>query len=221
MTSEPTRFGHLTGGRLVVALVLVAVLLVTGGFVAGRLAAPTQSFPSTTSAAAGFARDMQAHHLQAVQMAMIIRESSPDEDIRRLAYDIATSQAQQAGQMYGWLEVWGLPQASREPAMTWMLLPAIDGSGHEHIESSHEPGEPMPGMATEEQLDELESLDGVPAERLFLKLMIEHHRGGVEMAEALLSRSTNEQAVSLAASIAKAQASEITYMEQLLAERAG
>ena len=43
----------------------------------------------TTSAAAGFLRDMQVHHAQAVDMAMTIRDISDDPDLRRLAYDIA------------------------------------------------------------------------------------------------------------------------------------
>lgn len=65
---------------------------------------------------------MQTHHNQAVQMAMIVRDKSTDPTIRTIAYDIITSQQQQAGQLYGWLVQWGLPQTSSETGMAWMTM---------------------------------------------------------------------------------------------------
>ncbi|HET9021623.1 MAG TPA: DUF305 domain-containing protein, partial [Ornithinibacter sp.] len=65
------------------------------------------SAPAEFGADAGFARDMQTHHAQAVEMAFLIRDRSGDEELRTVAYDIITSQQQQAGQMYGWLVQWG------------------------------------------------------------------------------------------------------------------
>lgn len=53
-------------------------------------------------------------------MAMIVRDKSTDPTIRTIAYDIITSQQQQAGQLYGWLVQWGLPQTSSETGMAWM-----------------------------------------------------------------------------------------------------
>ena len=207
--------------RLIVGLILGAALLIAVSFAVGRISVPAETTPSSTSAEAGFARDMQTHHHQAVEMSMMIRDETDDPDIRLLAYDIATTQAQQAGQMYGWLTLWGLPQAAPEPAMTWMERPAPGGGGHAHggSASTHVAGGPMPGLATDEQLRQLKSLTGVEAEKLFLQLMIAHHRGGIEMAEAVLDRSTDPTVDSLAGAMAKAQQSEIDYMETLLAER--
>lgn len=208
--------------RTLVLTILGVALAIAAAFALGRFTAPITATPSTTSAEAGFARDMQTHHLQAVQMSIIIRENTEDDQIRLLAYDIATTQQQQAGQMAGWLNVWGLPQAASEPSMTWMTRPTLDGEGHGHggdEASAHVPGGPMPGMATEEQLAELRSLTGVAAERLYLELMTAHHVAGVEMAEAILDRSENEAVTSLAAAMVASQQSEIDYMTQLLAER--
>lgn len=207
--------------RLVAAGLIAALVLATGGFLFGRSTAPVPPHPTTTSAAAGFARDMQVHHSQAVAMALTIRDRTDNAEIRQLAYDIATAQSQQAGQMYGFLDAWGLPQASPDPDMTWMLLPTIDGTdSHEHGASiGHEPGGVMPGMASDADLARLASLDGVEAEKLFLTLMIAHHQGGIEMAQALIARSDNAQTVTLAKGIVAAQEKEITYMKQLLAER--
>lgn len=210
-------------GRLLVAAALAGALLLIGGIAVGRLTAPTAPLPpSTTSAEAGFARDMQTHHQQAVEMAMIIRSTTTDPDLLVLSYDIATSQAQQAGQMFGWLSVWGLPQAPPEPAMTWMARPALDGTSHGHDSgdvdgSAHVPGEPMPGLATAEQLAALRAASGEAADDLFLELMLAHHEGGVEMAQALLDRSENSVAVSLARGILVSQQGEIDFMQQLLA----
>jgi uncharacterized protein (DUF305 family) len=208
--------------RLIVAGVAASALVVVAAFAAGSLSAPTVTAPSTTSAEAGFARDMQTHHNQAVEMSLIVRDRTDDEDVRLLAYDIATSQSQQAGQMNGWLSVWNLPQTAPEPEMTWMSRPPLTGVSHEGMsdmgsgETSHEPGSPMPGMATADQLAALTAAMGDDAVRQYLTLMIAHHRGGVEMADAVLERSNERVVRSLAASIVKAQTSEIGYMQDLL-----
>jgi uncharacterized protein (DUF305 family) len=206
--------------RRIAAAVVVIVLVAVGAFAVGRLTAPVVTTPSSTSAEAGFARDMQVHHAQAVDMSLTVRDLTDDEAVRLLAYDIATTQLQQSGQMYGWLAEWNLPQASDEPAMTWMTRPALSGEAeHGHETEMHSPGDPMPGYATPDQLNRLASLEGVEAERYFLELMIEHHKGGVEMAEAILARSTDDVVVDFAESVVTGQTAEITAMEDMLAER--
>ncbi|MFE6964336.1 DUF305 domain-containing protein [Agromyces sp. NPDC057679] len=217
------------GGRVAVAIVavLAVVVVAVAAFSVGRLSTLAEPTPTTTSAEAGFARDMQVHHQQGVELAMIIRDATSDEEVRLLAYDIATTQAQQAGQMYGWLASWGLPQSGREPSMTWMTRPAADGTGHASHGAdgsgadgaAHEPGAPMPGLATPEQVAELRTLSGVEAEVRFLELMIAHHQGAVDMAEAVLDRSSTGVVVALAQSIVDSQTSEIELMESMLAER--
>jgi uncharacterized protein (DUF305 family) len=208
--------------RLVIAAVVASVLVILAAFAAGSLSAPVATAPSSTSAEAGFARDMQTHHGQAVEMSFIVRDLTDDAEVRLLAYDIANSQSQQAGQMNGWLTVWNLPQTAPEPEMTWMSRPALTGVSHEGMsemgpgDSSHEPGGAMPGMATAEQLASLKAATGNEAVRQYLTLMIAHHRGGVEMADAVLERSNERVVRSLAASIVKAQSSEIGYMQDLL-----
>jgi uncharacterized protein (DUF305 family) len=214
---------------LVVAAAVAIVLVAVAAFSIGRLSTLAEPTPTDTSAEAGFARDMQVHHQQGVELAMIIRDATDDDATRLLAYDIATTQAQQSGQMYAWLAEWGLPQFGAEPSMTWMTQPADDGEaahdghgaggGTGDDASTHEPGEPMPGLATPEQIEELESLEGVEAERLFLELMIAHHKGAVEMADAVLARSDYPVVVSLAEAIVASQESEIALMEDMLAER--
>lgn len=213
--------------RLVTAAVLTGVIVLVMGLAGGWMLAARQADPSTTSAEAGFARDMQQHHDQAVQMALIVRDNSVDPEIRSLSYDIATSQAQQSGQMYAWLNDWGLPQASTDAPMTWMSQPVLGGSadsGHGHGAPSGDPSSTvspgvMPGMATEEELESLRQSTGTEADVLFLTLMLAHHKGGVEMAEAVLDRSDHPLVTTLARAIVFAQSGEIDYMEELLAQR--
>ncbi|MFI6640110.1 DUF305 domain-containing protein [Streptomyces sp. NPDC050504] len=86
--------------------------------------------PGEASADAGFARDMSDHHQQAVEMSFIVRDRTRDEEVRRLAYDIANTQANQRGMMLGWLDLWGLPKVSMSGApMAWMGSGAASGSG--------------------------------------------------------------------------------------------
>jgi len=155
---------------------------------------PVEGSPELT-----FARDMSAHHLQAVEMAFIIRERSQDEGLRRLALDIFTSQQVQAGQMQGWLAAWGQPLSGPEPAM----------AGHPE----------MMGMATPEQLNQLKTLPVAEAETTFLQLMIRHHQGGVMMAQEGLRQTSRIEVARLASSIIEAQESEIAYMQGLLEQQ--
>jgi len=216
--------------RIVIAAMAVVAMVVAAviGFSVGRLSTLDDPTPATTSAEAGFSRDMQVHHNQGVELAMLIRDRTDSVDVRTLAYDIATTQAQQSGQLYDWLVQWGLPQGSRQPDMTWMTLPTLAGAtGHAHdagdsaSETSHTPGDPMPGLATPAQIAQLTDADGLEAERIFLTLMIAHHQGAVEMAEALEPRTTNAPALAFASAVIASQQAEIELMTGMLEDRGG
>ena len=204
---------------IVVTILLVLVALVVGALVGRVTAATTTAMPSESSAEVGFARDMQVHHGQAVEMSLLVRDRSVDPELRLLALDIATAQTQQQGQMFAWLAVWGLPQTSSDPEMQWLSLPVIDGSADHEGHGGHTPGEPMPGVASFEQMQELQDASGVEAERLFLELMIAHHQGGVEMAEAVIARSAHPLVTGLAEGMVQLQSKELDYMSELLAAR--
>jgi uncharacterized protein (DUF305 family) len=205
----------MTRGRIV-GLVLAAVLVVAAAFVLGRVTAGAAPTPPSDSAAAGFLRDMQVHHAQAVEMALLVRDRTDDETVRTIAYDMAVTQASQSGAMYGLLDAWGIPQRSPQPAMGWTEIPALDGSDAGH-EMDPEAPAGMPGMATAEQLAALREATGDDAVRIFLELMIPHHEGGLEMADAVLVRTDVPQVVSLATGIRRAQQAEIVVMQDLLA----
>jgi uncharacterized protein (DUF305 family) len=206
----------------VVVSLLVATALAVGIFVGSVLVRQSPyAVPADTSVDAGFARDMQAHHGQAVELSRMVRDRTDDADVRQLALDIMLTQNNQAGQMAGWLETWGLPQASSRPPMAWA------GEGHEHAPSTPDDGDApqglaaMPGWVSSEDLARLDAAQGGDAERLYLELMIPHHEGGVEMAEMVVDTAQGAQVRALAESIIKSQTSEITVLETMLEERGG
>ncbi len=177
-----------------VPLALALLVLGVGG---AWLVRP--SFPSSTSAEAVFARDMAAHHAQAVEMATIIRDRTTNEELRYFTLDMILTQQAQIGQMQGWLAVWQQPLAVAEPPM----------NGH---------GEHM-GMATAEQIESLRTLPVEEAEERFFQLMVRHHQGALVMAEDVLADTSRPEVVRLATAIRDGQGSEIRFMEKRLNER--
>ncbi|MEV4798629.1 DUF305 domain-containing protein [Nonomuraea sp. NPDC049421] len=170
--------------------------------------------PGDTSPEAGFARDMAAHHAQAVDMAFTIRDKGPAKEISSLAFDIINTQANQRGMFLGWLQQWGLSQATDQRPMAWM-----SGHGHNAAAVPGPQGGLMPGMASTQELTQLKQAEGQQAEVLFLQLMIRHHEGGVQMAEGLRPLSTRSEVVGMAQKIIDGQTGEIKLMTDLLAKR--
>lgn len=200
---------------LLAALGIAALAFAVGRFSTFAATTPAVT-PSSVSPDAGFARDMQAHHAQAIDMAMTIYRETQDEELRIFSYDIATSQAEQKGQMFDWLVKWGLSQ-SGEPTMSWMA--SGDGE-HAHGGSS---GEPMTneeariamGMASDAELAGLAQATGPAADCLFLDLMIRHHEGAIPMAEALLDLGSDPRALAVAESMKNGQTAEIDAMRSM------
>ncbi|MET9347326.1 DUF305 domain-containing protein [Streptomyces termitum] len=207
MTARRTRYAAVTAVALSVLFAAGAVTVAS----ADRDEAPP--VPGTASADAGFARDMSVHHQQAVEMSFIVRDRTRDEEVRRLAYDIANTQANQRGMMLGWLDMWGLPKVESGTApMTWMDMPVTG-------DSAPKDGALMPGMATNAQLDALRKASGKEAEVLYLKLMTAHHRGGVHMAQGCVERCRVPLQRDLAQGMVDAQESEMALMADMLRKR--
>ena len=83
--------------RLVGAAVL-AVLVIAAAFTVGLIVG-RPSHPGEGSADVGFARDMSAHHAQAVEIGMIAYRNASLPDVRTLGGDIAITQEGQIGTM--------------------------------------------------------------------------------------------------------------------------
>ena len=189
-----------------------AAVLVAAGAITYAVAEDggSSTTPAADSADAGFARDMAVHHQQAVEMSYIVRDRTKNEEVRRLAYDIAQTQANQRGMLLGWLDLWGLPKVSADPPMTWMGMAGM---------ASGKDGALMPGMATNTELKKLGELSGKQAEIFYLQLMTDHHKGGIHMAEGCVDKCTVGVEKRLAQGMVDAQESEIDLMADMLKER--
>ncbi|MEV4352225.1 DUF305 domain-containing protein [Actinoplanes sp. NPDC049596] len=194
-----------------VAYGLVLLLVATGAYLLGVRPAPP---PADDSVAVGFARDMAAHHQQAVDMSLTVLGRDPSPEVATLAYDIAGSQAVQQGMLLGWLAAWGRSPSGDRPPMAWMGMPPpnVTDLGR---------GIRMPGMADRAELAGLRRSSGREADIRFLRLMIRHHLGGIHMAEAALAGPLPVEERRLAVSIMSAQQAEVTTMSALLADRTG
>ncbi|MEU0083592.1 DUF305 domain-containing protein [Streptomyces sp. NPDC006274] len=205
-----------------VTAVVLALLFAGAATVAsaGDGGSPADRTPTAASADAGFARDMSVHHQQAVEMSFIVRERTQGDEVRRLAYDIANTQANQRGMMLGWLDLWGLPkvQADAEP-MAWMGSTSGHGGhgGHGGLKAGD--GALMPGMATKADVERLSRLSGEQAEILYLQLMIVHHNGGIAMAKGCVEQCEVGVERDLAQGMVDAQVSEVELMVDLLRKR--
>jgi len=215
---------------LIALAVLGAAALAVLGLLAGaaltRSATPA-AVPDDASVDAGFARDMQVHHGQAVEMSVLVRDRSDDPDVRGLALDILLTQQNQQGQMAGWLQTWGLGQSSAQPIMGWM---STFGEGMDGMDMGEETTQPVPtpenpmttmGLATDVEMDALAAADSVTAERIYLQLMTDHHLGGVEMASAAAAAATQPQVRRLAEAMVAGQTAELALLEELLDARGG
>ncbi|NEY34413.1 DUF305 domain-containing protein [Streptomyces sp. PRKS01-65] len=151
-----------------------------------------------------FAQGMIPHHRQALDMARLAAGRAASAEVGELATRIEKAQEPEIATMTGWLKSWG----EQVPG------PAGSSSGTGH--SGHSDHSGMPGMMDGADMEKLEKATGEDFDRMFLTLMIEHHRGAVEMAATQREKGAYEPARALADDIATAQKAEIAQMERLL-----
>jgi len=141
-----------------------------------------------------FLQMMIPHHEQAVDMAALAQEHATDVEVIDLAGQIAAAQQPEIDEMTGLLEEWEQP---------------LGMEGHE--------GMSMGGMATEEQMTELEAAHGVDFDKLFVELMIAHHEGAVAMAEEHRAGGRNADAAAIADAVIDTQTAEIATLQEIQA----
>jgi uncharacterized protein (DUF305 family) len=148
-----------------------------------------------------FAQDMILHHAQAVTMSSIASQRAGSTQVKDLAAHIQSAQQPEIDQMSGWLRAWNAP----------LPPPALHAN-----QIGHAPGGAMPGMMSEDQMNQLRQLSGAAFDRMFLQMMIEHHQGAVTMSRTELGNGRSPDARQLAQGIINAQQREITEMQGLL-----
>ncbi|MFJ9344054.1 DUF305 domain-containing protein [Streptomyces sp. NPDC101733] len=166
-----------------------------------RVLSPEQAArerPDDTPNAAdrAYVRHMIEHHRQALTMSAQAPDRASADGVKRLAERIAAAQAPEIGAMEKWLARHPLPTGAASPQ---------DHSDHAA----------MPGMATEQQLEELGRAQGPDFDRLFLKLMTAHHEGAVKMAGEALAGGNNVAVEEMATELVATQTAEIHRMRAM------
>ena len=185
------------------ATVAIAIAVLAGGI--GYVIGNNSAIVDPNATDVGFLQDMRYHHEQAVQMSLIYLElPDTNPEVRTIAREIIVGQELEVGRMIKLLRDFGKSEANEtDLAMSWMgRRVALDS---------------MPGLATDRDLDALQRAVGRGADEIFVRLMVAHHQGGIEMANAAAGAAGTSEVRAMAVSLAGSQQHEIVELQTLLA----
>jgi uncharacterized protein (DUF305 family) len=181
--------------RLLLIALAGALLTACGSGEETGVSTATQGGSQHNDADMTFVSGMVPHHQEAVEMAELVESRTQRPELRGLADTIITTQNQEISLMQGWQRAWGQEG---------------EGGGMDH--GSEGGGASMPGTMPKAHMDELTQLKNTAFDLAFVRMMIEHHQGAVEMAETELRDGANAEAKQLAKKIIADQGKEIGMM---------
>jgi uncharacterized protein (DUF305 family) len=158
-------------------------------------------------AAVEFMSGMIHHHAQALLMAGWADSHGASPRILTLSERITVSQRDEIDLMQWWLRDNGEPAPEPNPRGMTMTMGGVE---HEML---------MPGMLTEAQLAELDRARGTDFDRLFLRFMIQHHEGALQMVDTLFSSyggTQDDDIYKFASDVFADQTAEIDRMQGML-----
>ena len=176
-----------------------------------------------------FMTDMIAHHAQALIMSRLAPENGASDSVQRLAARIINAQGDEIGTMQKWLRDrhQPVPEVHIDGLILMIHMEGGDDHdmhgdhhghhGHDAMHHHHD----MPGMLTQEQLEELAAAHGSEFDRKFLTFMIEHHEGAIYMVDELFAAdgaALDRELFDLASGINAEQVTEIDRMWKMLDE---
>ena len=167
---------------------------------------------SFTQADVQFMKAMIPHHEQALVMSKMAPERTNNEEVLEIAGRIEKSQADEIEFMKSWL-------TERGAGITSSAQDKHNHHDHKHHNMGAIDHSKMKGMATKKQLSELQSAESTKFDQLFLKLMIAHHDGAVEMVRDLRKQPGSAYDSSLnefASDVSNDQTVEIERMNKIL-----
>ena len=154
-----------------------------------------------------FMTGMIGHHAQALVMSAFAPENGASETIQVLCARIINAQQDEIDVMQAWLRDRGLE------------VPEVHISDGQLMIHGPEHAMHMPGMLSPEQIEDLRHARGPDFDRLFLRYMIQHHKGAVTMVDELFNTdgaALGDFVFKLASDIQADQTSEIKRMELML-----
>lgn len=153
-----------------------------------------------TQADVNFMTGMIAHHAQALIMSRWAPTHGASPELLTLTSRIINSQQDEIQTMQRWLRDHGkpVPQGSAQHLTMGMM---------------------MPGMLTDRQMAQLDSSRGPEFDRMFLRLMIQHHTGALTMVDTLFAKygaAQEDLVYKIASEIQSDQTTEIARMQKML-----
>jgi uncharacterized protein (DUF305 family) len=198
-----------------------------------------QSRMNFNQADVDFMVGMIGHHSQALIMSRLAPENGASRSVQVLASRIINAQSDEIAFMQRWLRDRGQavpivhidginmtiemeqPDSDSEHAehdMDSDMNHDMDHNMEHGADMMHDHSD-MPGMLTQQQLENLAAARGKEFDRLFLTYMIEHHGGAVIMVEELFAAdgaASDTASFELASGINAEQVTEIERMKLML-----
>ena len=147
-----------------------------------------------------FVQGMIPHHEQAVVMSEIVGNVEVSAETATLASEITSAQASEIELMQGFLNEWGVESDQNSDPH----------AGHKMS------GDESHGMMTDEELAELKDSSGADFEKMWLTMMLAHHKGAVKLAETVIAEGKDLRVKTLAETIISTQQQEILQIQSLL-----
>jgi uncharacterized protein (DUF305 family) len=166
------------------------------------IASSTQTTGHKNAADVAFATMMIPPQIQARVMADMAVKQGTNTNVRALAPKIKTAQGPQIARMSGWLTGWGAPVPGCEAGQGMSGMSGLGGQ--------------TGGMMSGQKMTDLGGASGSAFDRMWLQMMIRHHRGAVAMAKTELAQGTSSQGRQLARSIRDSQCTQIAQMTSIL-----
>ena len=166
--------------------------------------APPPPPSSANEADADFVRMMIPHHHQALVLSRLAPDRTTSSDLLALAGRIDVEQTVEITTMQQWQAQNGFDETDPESAYMMMMQDPM------MIE--------MMGMATQAELDQLETLSGTAFDKLFLQLMIDHHQGAIDMCVQVMTHGQEAVLQSMANEMLTTQSTQIFQMQAMLTE---
>jgi uncharacterized protein (DUF305 family) len=160
-----------------------------------------------TAADVHFMSGMIGHHSQAIKMAEWAPSHGASPMVHTLCERIINAQRDEIATMQTWLRDRQQPVPEATPMGMKMVM-----DGVEHVML-------MPGMLTEEQMNQLDAARGKEFDRFFLTFMIQHHKGAVQMVKELFDTygaAQDDLVFKFASDVQADQTTEIARMEKML-----
>ena len=141
-----------------------------------------------------FARGMIPHHQGAIDMSEVVLKHGRDASVTKLANEIIAAQKKEIAQMRAWLQKNGTLPASPDAGAVAKAFTEVNAKMHKDMTMA------FTGRADVD----------------FMKGMIPHHEGAVEMAKVLLQFGKDPELRKLADDVIRTQNEEITMMRDWL-----